>query len=118
MSFSFKEKWQGVEFYVGELRQCMKAPMKTKEECVEQILGEKRWTSPSNKRYKANARTIIEENYMHLLTETEMPEKMPTFSEPAVGGETEPRPLKWNFSIQKAEHFQYNSGVYTHGEVG
>merc|ERR1719336_3546041 len=90
MDFTFMERWNGVAFYVGEIQQCMKQPKMTTDTCMEKLLGEKRWTNPANQRKKDNVRAVIEDKYMHLFSTTEMPEKYPTFADPAVGGMTNP----------------------------
>merc|ERR1719471_2653881 len=65
---------------------------------------------------KRAARQYIIDNYSDSLQTTPMPEKYPTLPQPAESCPGIPRAIKWNFSLQTAETYHYNAGLFTQGE--
>jgi len=114
----FWDRYYNVEQHYCEMKQCMKEPTKTKEQCADIVFKPKSYDTGATKTKLKKARQIIEEQYFENLPETTpLPEKYPTMPEKMETIKAKLRPLVWNIGANINMHWSSLSGIWTGGEL-
>jgi len=112
----FENTFLNLPDYTRRIQLCLRQPLKTKEACLDQTFKSVPWDNRATKWQRSKGRSVVEDKYMHLFEEAEMPKKIPSIPEPAVGGPGDHSRMRWHVVAGQLETYNMLSMAWTIGE--
>merc|ERR1719242_2283011 len=116
MSGFWEEKVLNLPDYLNKARLCLRQPLRTKDQCLDEAFKSFPWDNRATKWQRRKGRQIVEDKYMDSLQESEMPNKIPSLPEPAVGGPGDHSLMRWHILAGQLETYNMLSMAWTIGE--